>query len=276
MTIEFYKYQANGNDFILIEDFKKRLKNLNRIAKKLCMRKLSIGADGLIILENSDVADFRMRIFNADGTEAEMCGNGLSCAALHFYLKRKKSKQKVETLAGIKIVEVLNGYVKIDMGKPIFDPDKIPAISNNKFFSERIYGFKVYAVNTGVPHAVIFVDNIESIDVKEIGRKIRHHPLFPKGTNVNFVKKVRDGEYFVRTYERGVEDETLSCGTGLCAVSSVVHMLGLDKKERILLRTKGGEVYVEVKHKNNEIEKIYLYNKPVFVFKGEISEDYLY
>lgn len=223
-----------------------------------------------------------MRIFNADGSEAEMCGNGIRCFAKHVYdfnIVRKKFI-KIETLAGVKVVEVFTdsnnrvNYVKVDMGAPLFEREKIPAKGRGFLIKEKIKindkELEISALNTGVPHVVIFVDNIDSIDVEKIGRKIRFHEIFPKGANVNFVQKVGDNRYKIRTYERGVERETLACGTGATACGALINYLRLDSGE-VEIVTKGGRIFIEPVIKNNSIERVYMRGEVGFVFKGEIE-----
>ena len=261
MYVNFYKYHVNGNDFILIENLESKIKNYEELSKKLCRRRYSIGADGLIVLEKGERANFMMRIFNPDGSEAEMCGNGLACVAKHIYERYSNERiLHIETISGEKVVEIVDEYVKLDMGKP-YIPEE---------FHMKILGFDAYHINTGVPHTVIFVKNLKEFDVINIGRKIRYDKRFKNGTNVDFVEIINDREIFVRIYERGVEDETLSCGTGLCAVASVISIL---KKSfgKYKLITPGGESIVEILGEGDEIKSVYLYLKPVFVFRGEID-----
>ncbi len=284
MKIEFYKYQATGNDFILIENLDERIEEEKKsyLAKKLCDRHFGVGADGLLFVEKSKKADVRMRIFNADGSEAEMCGNGIRCFAKHVYdfnIVRKKFIE-IETLAGVKVVEVFTdsnnrvNYVRVDMGAPLFEREKIPAKGRGFLIKEKIKindkELEISALNTGVPHVVIFVDNIDSIDVEKIGRKIRFHEIFPKGANVNFVQKVGDKRYKIRTYERGVERETLACGTGATACGALINYLRLDSGE-VEIVTKGGRIFIEPVIKNNSIERVYMRGEVGFVFKGEIE-----
>ncbi len=284
MKIKFYKYQATGNDFILIENLDEKIdeKKKSYIAKKLCDRHFGVGADGLLFVEKSKIADVKMRIFNSDGSEAEMCGNGIRCFAKHVYdfnIVRRKII-KIETLAGVKVVEVFTdkkdrvNYVKVDMGKPHFEREKIPAEGKGVLIKEKIKinggEFEISALNTGVPHVVIFVDNIDDIDVEKIGRKIRFHKIFPKGTNVNFIQKIGDKKYRIRTYERGVEKETLACGTGATACGVLINYLGLDNGE-IEITTKGGKIYIEPIVKDGVFEKAYMKGEVGFVFSGEIE-----
>ena len=226
--IDFVKAVASGNDFIIL-NYQLPITNYQLLAKKICDRKYGIGADGLLVLEKSKIADVRMRIFNPDGSEAQMCGNGARCVAFYFKSKisrqksrdpdissgkNQKSKISIETKAGIIDSEVRGFNVKIKLTNPKDIKLNIPLKINNRIL-------KVNFINTGVPHTVIFVEGLDKIDVVNLGRIIRYHKKFmPQGTNVDFVEIKDDENIRIRTYERGVEDETLSCGTG--AVASAI------------------------------------------------------
>lgn len=256
--LEFWKYSGSGNDFVIIDNRLKIIKNVKRAAIKLCDRKNGIGADGLLLLENSKIADFKMRIINSDGSEAEMCGNGARCIA-HFAYKNgiAKSNMNFETKAGIIDAYVKNFNVKVKLTKPHSFRQNIKISYNNQEFD-------IYFINTGVPHAVIFVNDINNINVNEIGRYIRFHKEFePAGTNVNFVKVIDKRNIVIRTYERGVEQETLACGTGATA-SAIISSFVSQMEEPINVLTKGGEklkVY---------LSPVYLEGKIKPVFKGEL------
>jgi len=261
-TIEFVKMHGNGNDFVVIDEFKGVLvpEELKQdFVKSVCHRRFGIGADGCIFVQESEKADVKFRYFNNDGGEAEMCGNGIRCfSRLVFEEGYGPENIKVETLAGVKElrVSVIDGkyWVTVDMGCPVFDSDKIPAAEIeykgrvwNKPFEIKGGIYTVYALNTGVPHAVIFVDNIEEIQITEIARSIRYSDVFPQGINVNFVKKISDKKIAIRTYERGVEDETLSCGTGSVASAVVANLLGLtSSSEPVEVITNGGLLKIEI------------------------------
>lgn len=236
MKINFSKLQGSGNDFIVIDnmDLKIDSDKFREIVPKITRRALSIGADGVIIIEPSDKADFKWRFFNSDGSEAEMCGNGGRCAARFAYEKGiAGSSMKFLTLAGIINAEVKGRRVKIQLTQPK------DWVINAKLEDLNIH---YHFVNTGVPHVVIFVENLNEIDVEGIGRKIRYHKIFqPKGTNVNFVE-LRDKQLLIRTYERGVEAETLACGTGATASAIIAMKLGLIKDKSVDVVTKSGEI----------------------------------
>lgn len=260
-TINFTKMVASGNDFVIIENPKS---DPSTLAKEICDRRYGVGADGLLILERSKVADFKMRIFNPDGSEAEMCGNGARCVAL--YAKENKMaghKMRIDTIAGIIEAEVSNDKIKLKM----FDPRDIKPYLNIQVDSKN---YKVSFVDTGVPHAVMFVEHLDSWDVKRIGRAIRYHKSFaPKGTNVNFVEVQKENFVKVRTYERGVEDETLACGTGVVA-SAVISAISKRFKGPITCLTKSGEkLKVYFKRNEDNFTAVYLEGRARAVFCGE-------
>ena len=250
--IHFTKLHGNGNDFILIDEYRNVIipdTEKSEFAVKYCDRRFGIGADGVLYLEDSRSADIGMRIFNADGTEAEMCGNGIRCLVKYAFDKGYiKEAARVETLAGVLSItsRIADGiWISVDMGKPEFARENLPAIGTGEFIRVSMYGYKVSAVNTGVPHAVIFVDSLDDTLIADAPR-IRYDPMFPKGTNVNFVHIDSKNEITVRTYERGVEGETLSCGTGSVAAAAIAHKLG-KTGNRIKVNTKGGELVITIK-----------------------------
>lgn len=266
--IEFVKMQGTGNDFIMLDNRKQIFPSQNvELIKGLCNRRLGIGADGIILIENSKKNDFKMRILNADGSEAEMCGNGARCAVKYAsMLKIINNSCSVETVAReLKATLNLNS-VKINMGSPM---DLKSPINLNYENQE----FEVYFINTGVPHAVMFVEDINTTDVFNIGKFLRYHEAFkPKGTNCNFVQITGQSSIKVRTYERGVEDETYSCGTGTCA-SAIISVLYKELKWPIISTTiKNDSLIVDSTiSKNNEIQEFFL-NGPVTVtFNGEVE-----
>jgi diaminopimelate epimerase len=263
--MEFGKIVGSGNDFIIIDNRENIIKKRNYIAKKLCDRKFGIGADGLLLLEKSQKADFKMRIFNPDGSEAEMCGNGLRCILRFIYensLSNKK-KLKIETKAGILDGEIKGKRIKIRI-RLVEEPNlniKIP------LEQKTIIG---NYINTGVPHTIIFVNDVEEMNIEEIGPKIRYNKIFgEKGTNVDWVEIIKDKFIKIRTYERGVEGETLSCGTGAVA-SAIITFLkeGMGSPINVITRSKEIlKVYFD-----NELKNIYLEGKTFYSFKGEWIE----
>ncbi len=245
--IHFSKLHGNGNDFILIDEYKGEIVlEKSAFASKYCDRRFGIGADGVLYLGSSDKADIRMRIFNSDGTEAEMCGNGIRCLVKYAldrgYIRENAS---VETLAGVLSISSHiedKTWITVNMGQPVFEREKITAKGTGEFLNVALHGYNVSAVNTGVPHAVIFVDSLDA-DLMRVAPKIRYDPVFPKGTNVNFVLVISKNEITIRTYERGVEAETLSCGTGSVACAAVAHRLG-KTGNTVKVNTKGGELRI--------------------------------
>lgn len=214
MQFAFSKYSGCGNDFILIDNRNVKFPVSDAcLISKICNRREGIGADGIILLENSHLADFRMRIFNADGSEAEMCGNGIRCLAKFIQEDRAENncQYEIETLERKLQVTLEDGLVKVHMGDPTDSRWNLKVTVADTIYTGHY-------LNTGVPHFVIFTDNIASIPVVQLGASLRWHPDFqPKGTNVNFVQKIKDNLIRVRTYERGVENETPACGTGITA-----------------------------------------------------------
>lgn len=251
--IRFTKLHGNGNDFIVIDEYKAKVIQDDEkpaFASKYCDRRFGIGADGVLYLGISDKADIRMRMFNPDGTEAEMCGNGIRCLVKYALDKGYiKANAAVETLAGVLSISSRRNdrtWITVNMGRPEFSREKIPVKGTGEFLEVGMHGYKVSAVNTGVPHAVVFVDSLDSPELFNTAPEIRYDPVFPKGTNVNFVRVNSRDEIAVRTYERGVEAETLSCGTGSVACAAVAHRLG-KTGSKVRVNTKGGELVVSLK-----------------------------
>ena len=241
--MEFYKLVATGNDFIVIDSrgISGSLENPGILARELCRRRFSVGADGLIVLREHPEFDFVWDFYNSDGSRAEMCGNGARCAARLFNYLTGKREISFLTDVGVIKAEVSGDTVTVDMG----------SYSDLRMGIEiQVDGgvLKGHFVNTGVPHFVVKVEDLDTIDVVSLGRRIRFHRFFsPGGTNVDFFK-VEDGFFSMRTYERGVEDETLACGTGACAVSVISRELGYGKK-LFPIKVRGGELEVELEGK---------------------------
>jgi len=269
--VHFTKLHGNGNDFILIDEYDEKIIDESRkagFALKYCDRRFGIGADGVLFLGKSDSADIRMRIYNSDGTEAEMCGNGVRCLVRYAldegYIKEKAS---LETLAGILTINSKREdktWISVNMGKPQFKRTQIPAKGAGEFFNVILHGYAVSAVNTGVPHAVIIVDSLDDPGLMQTAPKIRYDPVFPKGTNVNFVHVDSNDEITIRTYERGVEGETLSCGTGSVACAAVAHRIG-KTGSIVKVNTKGGELRITLTD-----DAAYMEGLAERVFEGDI------
>jgi diaminopimelate epimerase len=243
--VDFTKIVASGNDFIILKEDSLERKRLKELARRICDRKYGIGADGLLLLEKSKIAHIKMRIFNSDGSEAEMCGNGARCVAywvnsldksFKHRLRAKGSKTiNIETKAGIIESQVNGNKTKVKLTSPKEIKLDIPLVINKR-------KIRVNFVNTGVPHTVIFVAGIDKINVKYIGRIVRFHKRFyPQGTNVNFVEVKNSNEVKIRTYERGVEDETLSCGTGIVASAFIFALKSNFINKKITVWTRSGE-----------------------------------
>jgi diaminopimelate epimerase len=272
--LKFWKMHGLGNDYIVIDntDGKLQCHNMGDLAKILCQRKFSVGADGLIVACKSEVADVKMRIFNPDGSEAEMCGNGIRCLAKFCYENNivEKKTFNIETLAGIKKVWLsANGEVKdvmVDMGEPSFERKAIPMIGEGECINEvlEVDGevYRATCLSVGNPHCVVFVDNVGSVPLEKIGPKIENHEAFPKRVNVDFVQVLSAREIKVRVWERGV-GETLACGTGACA--SVVASCVLGKTEKkVKVHLLGGSLQVFYNG------RIFMEGPAAKVFAGEL------
>jgi diaminopimelate epimerase len=265
-NIRFYKMSASGNDFILIDDreyvVEPQFKDLPLFVERVCRRRHSVGADGLILIRKSGICDFSWRFFNADGSEAEMCGNGGRCAARFAFLNGIAGETMAfETLAGIMKAVVKGNSVKLQLSSPQEIRLDYPiALENRELF--------VSSVNTGVPHVILLTDDIEYTPVEELGRLVRYHGSFaPKGTNVDFVKVIDRKNCQVRTYERGVEGETLACGTGAVAVGVILKEKGMTE-EAVNIHTRGGEVlkvYIQ--------DDVYLEGTANVIYKAELSAE---
>jgi len=256
MTVNFYKYHGTGNDFIIIDNREKAFNIDNEIIEKMCDRRFGIGADGLMLLENDTDTDFRMVYFNSDGYEGTMCGNGGRCiVAFAKKLGVIKNKTKFIAFDGIHFAEINDGLVSLKM----LDLDEIRNIEND------------YFLDTGSPHYVKFIDDFNSIDVYNDGKAIRNNDTFKaEGTNVNFAQ-INGKTIKVGTYERGVEDETYSCGTGVTAVAICAFFESDKKINNFDIETKGGNLNVRFENKNNLFENIWLTGPATFVFNGEYS-----
>jgi len=254
--IGFWKMHGLGNDYIVIDNRSGALNEgeLPSLAVKLCNRRLGIGADGLLFIYPSKKADIKMRILNADGSEAEMCGNGIRCIAKYCFESGivLKNSLLVETLAGVKTIDVkvedtTVKSVRVNMGSPSFDAEEIPMKWNGTFIDKPIKAggttVRATALSMGNPHCVVFVENVEGYPVETIGPLLENHELFPKRTNVEFVQTVSRDKLKVRVWERGV-GETLACGTGACASVVAAKILG-KVNEKVTVELLGGELTVE-------------------------------
>jgi len=268
--IEFYKMSGSGNDFIIIDnrDLSLNVGDLPAFSRRVCERKISVGADGLFLIEPSKTVDFKWQFFNSDGSVAEMCGNGSRCVARYAYLKGiAPKKMSFETLAGIISAEVNDDVVKVRLT----DPSPVQSIGNLVIDDCQ---FVLDTVDTGVPHAVTFVENLETCTVFEWGRKIRRHEFFqPRGTNANFATVIDRHKIRVRTYERGVEDETLACGTGDVATVLAAASRGLVESPVDVIVQSGETLRVYFTKKGDRFGDIYLEGKVKIVYSGLLFEE---
>ncbi len=270
--LPIWKMQGSGNDFILIDHRRPVIPDNDRVAlvQKLCAPKFGVGADGLILIEPSPRVDFRWRFYNADGSEAEMCGNGGRCAARFAFLQGIAPQDLAfETLAGIIHAEVRGRRVKLELSPPhsLQLHMQIPV-------GEELW--QGHFINTGVPHVVIPVEQLATVPVAEIGRAIRFHPLFqPAGTNVNFISRLGPQEIAIRTYERGVEAETLACGTGSVAAALISALLQ-DLPAPVTVRPRSGEMLqVYFQRQQDDFGSVFLEGEAAVVFQGEVWLDEL-
>lgn len=265
--LPFYKMNGSGNDFILVDNRAGLVDEgkLGQFIAAICRRKLSVGADGVILIEASDRADFKWRFFNADGGEAEMCGNGGRCAARLAYLKGIAGPRlRFETKAGVIQAEVLDRRVKLEM------PDATaPELDYPIKVEEET--FTVSNITVGVPHVVIWATDLETSPVFKVGRAIRYHERYaPAGTNVNFAEQRSDGTLAVRTYERGVEDETLACGTGSVAAALIASTKGMTASPAVV-HTRGGEALkVYFDRSKERFENVFLEGDARLVYEGTL------
>lgn len=264
--LKFSKMEGTGNDFVVLDNRSGIVKDRENLAKRICLRKKGVGADGLLLLEKSGKVDFRMRIFNPDGSEPEMCGNGARCVARFAYLEGiVGEKCSFETLSGLVSAYIDEENVKIEMKDPSFLNLKLELSLED----DSCAG---YHLDTGVPHFVLFVPEVEKVALEKLGPEIRYHQCFqPAGTNVDFVE-VKKNFLKARTYERGVEAETLSCGTGVTAVAIVASLVhGLTSPVEV--RTKGGnlEVHFQRRGKSN-FTRVFLEGEVRLVYEGRYNE----
>ncbi|HBR21911.1 MAG TPA: diaminopimelate epimerase [Nitrospiraceae bacterium] len=295
--MNFTKMHGLGNDFILIDCIKQKLKTrdseLKGLSRKLCHRRFGIGADQILLLYPSRAADFRMRIFNADGSEVEMCGNGIRCLAKHIWSRRlsRKTTLNIETQAGIIKPQRKGKLVSVDMGEPVFEPERIPIkIQDTRYRMQDnrasciVYPaskpiidyplkikdreFKITCVSMGNPHAVIVVDNVMDFPVTYYGPLLEIHEIFPKRTNVEFIEILNPSEIRMRVWERG-SGETMACGTGASAVAVASSLKGLTKKN-VTVHLAGGDLVIEWAKDNH----VYMTGPAEEVFTGQVDIDF--
>jgi diaminopimelate epimerase len=287
MNIHFTKMHGTGNDFILIDCIEQVCppdkKDIEALSERLCHRRFGIGADQILVLSPSSIADFRMKIFNADGSEVEMCGNGIRCLAKYIWDRNLSAKNilEIETLAGIIKPEKAGDLVRVDMGEPIFEPEKIPVMisaeSNPPLppFSQEEHGgiidyplqiedreFRVTCVSMGNPHAIIVVDDVASFPVTYYGPMIETHSIFPRKSNVEFIQVLTRKEIKMRVWERG-SGETMACGTGASAAAVAVRLKGL-ADNAVTVHLLGGDLLIEWADNN----RVYMTGPAKKVFEG--------
>lgn len=272
LPLPFCKMSGAGNDFIIIDHRKPLIPEagMAEFARLVCRRRFSVGADGLFLLEPSNIADFKWRFFNADGSEAEMCGNGARCVARFAYMHGiAAARMRFETLAGIIEAMVADTQVTVTMTPPHSFRFDLPVEVGGR-------QFVVHSVDTGVPHIVVFVDQIDKVEVAALGRQLRYHPQFaPAGTNVNFLG--RQGEEFcIRTYERGVEDETMACGTGVVAGALVAAFKGLAASPVEMVTSGGVALKVQFTGSPQEgVDRVLLSGPAHLIYRGELTAEAL-
>lgn len=276
--MKFTKMHGIGNDYVYVNCFEESVKNPEEVSKFVSDRHFGIGSDGLILISPSAIADFRMNIYNADGSQAEMCGNGIRCVAkyVYDYGLTDKTEISVETLAGIKYLrlQVENGKVasvEVNMGAPILEPKEIPvAVEESPVVNVPVeVKGKIYhmtCVSMGNPHAIIFMNNVKDLDIEAIGPYFENHTVFPKRTNTEFVEVLDRNTVNMRVWERG-SDETLACGTGACA-TTVACILNDKTENEVTVHLLGGDLKIRW---DREANQVYMTGPATVVFDGEIT-----
>ncbi len=272
MKLPFTKMQGLGNDFVVLNGLHHSLPDLAQKARQICDRRLGVGCDQLLVVLPSERADFKMQIFNQDGGEVEMCGNGIRCVAQYLVKNNLTSKAElaIETLAGIIRPKIMGELVEVDMGEPILEAREIPTTLEGKIILRPLVveekEFAVTCVSMGNPHCVIFVEDVAQAPVETLGPVLEKHPLFPNRTNVEFVQVLNPGAMKMRVWERGA-GETLACGTGACAALVAAVLTGNSGREAIL-HLKGGDLKIRWSEKNNHV---YMTGPGKEVFTGVIE-----
>lgn len=276
--MKFTKMHGCGNDYVYVNLFEETVNDPAAVSKFVSDRHFGIGSDGLITIGPSELADFRMRIYNADGSEAEMCGNGIRCVAKYVYDHKltEKTEITVETGAGVKTLEltVVNDKVesvRVDMGEPILEPEKIPVVADKTpVVDEPIIvdgkEWRMTCVSMGNPHAVVFVKNLADFEIEKTGPLFEKHERFPKRTNTEFCERISRNEVSMRVWERG-SDETWACGTGTCATVMACILNGYTE-DKVLVHLKGGDLVIEYDRAANHI---FMTGPATEVFHGEIE-----
>jgi diaminopimelate epimerase len=276
--MKFTKLQGCGNDYVYVDCTKELINNIPETAIKVSDRHFGVGSDGLILIKSSDKADFMMDMYNNDGSRGKMCGNGIRCVAKFVYDKglTDKTRLRIETLSGIKELDltVENGevtWVTVDMGRPITEPSMIPAVSDKKIMLKEpisVSGqlYEITCVSMGNPHAVVFVDDTDSLPLSTIGPNFEHHEIFPERVNTEFIQVLDRRHIKMRVWERG-SGETLACGTGACASVIACIKNGYTEHE-VTVSLLGGELKIRYDEK---ADTVYMTGPAVKVFEGEIE-----
>ncbi len=277
--MKFAKMHGIGNDYVYINCFEEKVKKPQELAQFVSNRHFGVGSDGLVLILPSSKADFRMRMFNPDGSEAEMCGNAIRCVGKYVYDNRMTNKKtiSVETLAGIKVLEMTAGtddritVIKVDMGEPILSPRDIPVDSDlERFIDQPIIvldkEYKVTCVSMGNPHAVTYVSDVDSFPLETVGPALENHPLFPRKVNAEFVEVKGKTHLKMRVWERGT-GETLACGTGACAVMVASCLNGITER-KATIDLLGGSLSIEWDSEDNHV---YMTGSATTVFTGELN-----
>jgi diaminopimelate epimerase len=267
-SVSFTKMHGCGNDFIMVDCLDGRSADLEKLAQRLCHRRFGVGADQLLTISPSEVADFKMEIYNADGGQVEMCGNGIRCFAKYVYEHGLTSKKElaVETLAGVIRPRIVGDQVEVDMGEPILDGRKIPVNADGRILNRPLEvkgaAYQITCVSMGNPHCVVYVDDLDRLELSAIGPSFEHHPFFPKRVNTEFVRILKPDEVRMRVWERGA-GETWACGTGACAVTVAGALTGRTAR-KIRLHLMGGDLNVEWRDDNH----VYMTGGAEEVFSG--------
>lgn len=276
--MKFTKMHGCGNDYVYVNLFEEQIENPAKVSIAVSDRHFGIGSDGLITIGASEIADFRMRIYNADGSEAEMCGNGIRCVAKYVYDHKLTDKTEitVETGAGVKTLQLTVEddkvtLVRVDMGEPILRPDEIPVVADgDRVVDEPIVvddkEWRMTCVSMGNPHAVVFVDDVAHFELEKYGPLFENHVRFPKRTNTEFVQIISRNEAIMRVWERG-SAETWACGTGTCATVMACILNGLTDND-VLVHLRGGDLRIVYDEKSNHV---FMTGPATEVFEGEIQ-----
>ncbi|HEY8499844.1 MAG TPA: diaminopimelate epimerase [Clostridia bacterium] len=276
--MKFTKMHGIGNDYVYINCFEETVEKPEELVKLISNRHFGVGSDGLVLILPSSKADFRMRMFNPDGSEAQMCGNAIRCVGKYVYDNNMTDKKSIsiETLAGIKYLELITGndskvsMVKVDMGEPILKTRSIPVDSDIELFVNQplqVSGeeYRVTCVSMGNPHAVVYVKNVSEFPVGKVGPEIEKHPLFPEKINAEFVEVINSKRLKMRVWERGT-GETMACGTGACAVLVASSLNGVSER-KATVELLGGNLEIEWNESNN---RVYMTGPATLAFTGEL------